>query len=289
MISVRETLARWLGASRPHIASLIGANAVPSRKTLFDPVYYLDTYPDVAAAGIDPYWHYLHHGVAEGRAANAFFDTQHYLSQTVDRPRDPTCHYLKKGVAAGLDPHPHFDTRWYLSTYPDVALAGMNPLAHYLQFGKSEARLTAPVFRRSFGAIAGFPRGSTDGFYRRFCYGPRAGALRDSFARITPAQAELHERYILLAAMSEGQRSALRLALAACTAPRPVKSTLELAPESATTSAIPSVALIFSCAFIHKGESQVRIDAAGVLLYVMDANGVRLVQTYGPLVVTGIS
>lgn len=33
----------------------------------FDPEYYLKIYPDVANAGVDAYFHYTHHGKAEGR------------------------------------------------------------------------------------------------------------------------------------------------------------------------------------------------------------------------------
>lgn len=33
-----------------------------------------------------------------------------------------------------------FDTTWYLQRYPDVATAGVDPLQHYLQFGRREGR-----------------------------------------------------------------------------------------------------------------------------------------------------
>jgi chromosome segregation ATPase len=72
---------------------------------LFDADWYLATYPDVAAAGIDPLAHYLEHGASEGR-----------------------------------DPGPGFSSRAYLARYPDVAEAGLNPLMHYLEFGRIEGR-----------------------------------------------------------------------------------------------------------------------------------------------------
>jgi chromosome segregation ATPase len=72
---------------------------------LFDADWYLATYPDVAAAGIDPLAHYLEHGASEGR-----------------------------------DPGPGFSSRAYLARYPDVAEAGLNPLVHYLEFGRIEGR-----------------------------------------------------------------------------------------------------------------------------------------------------
>ena len=80
-----------------------------SKRMMFDPDWYLRTYPDVAAAGIDPLQHYVKFGAAEGR-----------------------------------DPSPLFRTRWYLETYPDVAHAGLNPLQHYLSHGAAEGRLPMP-------------------------------------------------------------------------------------------------------------------------------------------------
>jgi hypothetical protein len=44
---------------------------LPERYADFDPVFYLNTNPDVAASGLDPYAHYAHYGHAEGRARNA--------------------------------------------------------------------------------------------------------------------------------------------------------------------------------------------------------------------------
>ena len=35
----------------------------------------------------------------------------------------------------------HFDPAWYLETYGDVASAGMDPLRHYLRYGRAEGRL----------------------------------------------------------------------------------------------------------------------------------------------------
>jgi hypothetical protein len=118
------------------------------RPTLFDKTYYLETYPDVAKAGVDPYRHYISHGVREGRNPNAFFDTAYYLSQTSDRPADPTAHYLAIGVRKALNPHPLFDANWYLAANPDVARAGMNALVHFLRHGQGEGRQPGPAYRR---------------------------------------------------------------------------------------------------------------------------------------------
>ncbi len=72
---------------------------------LFDERWYLQRYPDVAQAGLDPVEHYLTYGVGDGR-----------------------------------NPSADFNTRGYLGAHPDVAAAGMNPLLHYIQFGQREGR-----------------------------------------------------------------------------------------------------------------------------------------------------
>jgi hypothetical protein len=82
------------------------------RSDLFDAKFYLESNPDVAAIGVDPVWHYVMWGAAEGR-----------------------------------DPHPEFDTSLYLESNPDVAAAGINPLVHYLQRGATEGRKTSPGTR----------------------------------------------------------------------------------------------------------------------------------------------
>ena len=76
---------------------------------LLDDGWYLRQYPDVAAEGMDPAYHYLNHGAGELR-----------------------------------DPGPDFSTRHYLSMYPDVRRDGINPLLHYLHFGWGEMRTIRP-------------------------------------------------------------------------------------------------------------------------------------------------
>ena len=65
---------------------------------LFDPSYYLETNPDVAAGGVNPLMHFLKQGWTEGR-----------------------------------DPNPLFDTSYYLEVNPDVAAAHINPLVHFVK------------------------------------------------------------------------------------------------------------------------------------------------------------
>lgn len=76
---------------------------------LFDPVFYLQEYPDVANAKLDPALHYLVNGWMEGR-----------------------------------DPSPSFSTTFYLQNNADVRLLRINPLLHYIQHGKDESRVISP-------------------------------------------------------------------------------------------------------------------------------------------------
>lgn len=171
---------RWLKfAVQPH------AGQAPH--LLFDPLFYLARNPDVAAAGDDPYrhyltigWkqnrsphplfdvdhyfssrgsadieplaHYLSHGWKEGRSPHRFFDIDWYFSQPQAPKKnvEPLTHYVESGWRHGLSPHPFFDAAWYLRTYTDVAASGMEPLAHFLEQGLSEKRSPHPLFDSSW-------------------------------------------------------------------------------------------------------------------------------------------
>jgi hypothetical protein len=53
---------------------------------------------------------------------------------------DPVAHFVGYGWQEGRRPNPYFDPTWYLATYPDVVGLGMNPLLHYLRHGDLEGR-----------------------------------------------------------------------------------------------------------------------------------------------------
>ena len=109
----------------------------------FDAAFYLAHNPDVAAAHVDPYLHYLMYGAREGRDPNPYFDTQYYLSQNPDVAAagvNPLLHYELYGWKEGRDPSALFDTRAYLTANPDVAAAGVSPLLHFLAYGIYEGR-----------------------------------------------------------------------------------------------------------------------------------------------------
>nr|WP_067295822.1 glycosyltransferase [Marinobacterium profundum] len=51
---------------------------------------------------------------------------------------------LKKPGEAGLAAEIDFDAAWYLTQYPDITASGMDPLVHYLRYGRREGRLPGP-------------------------------------------------------------------------------------------------------------------------------------------------
>lgn len=71
------------------------------RSRLFDGVWYLSSYPEVAETGLSPALHYLRHGAAEGK-----------------------------------DPGPEFSTKHYVSRHPQVLRTGANPLLNHLRTGQ---------------------------------------------------------------------------------------------------------------------------------------------------------
>lgn len=116
---------------------------------LFDSIYYLSSYPEVAKAGINPVYHYLSSGGAMGFDPHPLFNTRWYLDNNHDVVKNginPLVHFLKHGAREGRSPHPLFDMRWYLNNNSDVAKSGINPLLHFLKFGGAEGRSPHPLF-----------------------------------------------------------------------------------------------------------------------------------------------
>ena len=56
---------------------------------------------------------------------------------------DPVRHFAEHGWRARLNPNSWFDTGFYLDFYRDIAEAGMNPLFHYVYYGRAEGRTPA--------------------------------------------------------------------------------------------------------------------------------------------------
>jgi glycosyltransferase involved in cell wall biosynthesis len=154
-----------MGSDRNLDAELIAGSS------FFDTQWYLRTYPDLAAAGVDPVLHYLTTGGAEGRDPSPSFSTRAYWERRPDVRAagvNSLVHYLRHGIAEMLSAPPSlersamgsdrnldaeliagssfFDAQWYLRTYPDLAAAGVDPVLHYLTTGGAEGRDPSPSF-----------------------------------------------------------------------------------------------------------------------------------------------
>jgi glycosyltransferase involved in cell wall biosynthesis len=94
---------------------------------LFDAAWYLEQYPDVAAAGAEPRRHFLLHGTYEKR-----------------------------------DPGPSFSTVGYFILHPDVARVKMEPWLHYAMHGRDESRQTISVSEVEQGSFPPSRNGTGD-------------------------------------------------------------------------------------------------------------------------------
>jgi glycosyltransferase involved in cell wall biosynthesis/SAM-dependent methyltransferase len=134
----------------------------------FDTDFYLKNAPDIRAAGMNPFLHYVMAGLKEGRPAHPTatrrseevlarevselrasgqFDEAYYRAMNADiqpPPVDVIRHYCERGWLEGRDPSDDFDTRGYLAIYRDIREAGINPFWHYVTFGASELRTPHP-------------------------------------------------------------------------------------------------------------------------------------------------
>ncbi|WP_162943978.1 MULTISPECIES: glycosyltransferase [unclassified Rhizobium] len=75
--------------------------------------------------------------------SRTFFRNGWYVARYPDvaiSGMSPAAHYLAYGAQEGRDPTCYFNTLKYLSDYPDVAASGMNPLLHFVLYGAREGR-----------------------------------------------------------------------------------------------------------------------------------------------------
>lgn len=169
------------------------------RSGLFDAEFYLDKYPDVAAAGHDPLEHFIRNGGREARSPSPMFDGPLYVMSNpqarhadnilldwlrerergtrvppkpLNGPAAPAAHHAPAEVArptAVTDDDYElvrdsglFDRQYVRSAYPDLAHPGMDLLRHYLEFGWRENRNPSARFDSHYVATALIGQ-STDG------------------------------------------------------------------------------------------------------------------------------
>jgi SAM-dependent methyltransferase len=111
------------------------------RKTgIFDREWYLLRYPDVRKSGMNPLWHFLMHGVYEGRAPHGLFTEENYKFLNPDISGSGVLHYIIHGWNENRNIQILFDKDFYLEQNKDVKKAGVNPVIHYLKHGSKEGR-----------------------------------------------------------------------------------------------------------------------------------------------------
>ncbi|WP_313536830.1 glycosyltransferase [Sphingomonas sp.] len=72
---------------------------------------------------------------------SGLFDRSFYAISYPEVVGDAVEHYLRSGWLKGHNPGPNFSTSAYLERYPDVTRADMNPLLHFIRFGRNESRV----------------------------------------------------------------------------------------------------------------------------------------------------
>lgn len=140
----------------------------------FSTSFYLETYPDIAKAGIQPLAHYLRRGAKEGRkpappaadratllylrektggrwsrAAQVLrlFDAQFYRETNADVAKagvDPLRHFMERGWRERRDPSPTFSMAFYVPRNPELAWTGQNPLVHFVIESETRRLRTHP-------------------------------------------------------------------------------------------------------------------------------------------------
>lgn len=96
-------------------------------------------------------------------AADVFADLSRHVDRAFYRHRypdiaraglDPVAHWHTHGWAERRRPNIWFDTAHYLDTYPDIAAARIDPLLHYLRHGHAEGREPRPRNAERLAALA---------------------------------------------------------------------------------------------------------------------------------------
>lgn len=126
---------------------------------------YLRLHRDVDLAGINPLWHYVTTGRAEGRVFRLapeksedrkvekaeyepFFDAGYYSRQLGIEFSDKSTaldHFIAHGDLALVDPHPAFSSEFYHMTYLRTSQIKDSPLLHFIREGRKQGNLPNPM------------------------------------------------------------------------------------------------------------------------------------------------
>lgn len=98
-----------------------------------------------------------------------YFDDKYYRLENPSVKGDACSHYYYYGWKEGKSPSYEFSNNFYLKNYKDVEDAGVNPLLHYLKFGKAENRIIEKdnglSLKKVYEEIYGCPY-----FYKTYVY-----------------------------------------------------------------------------------------------------------------------
>ncbi|WP_051660745.1 glycoside hydrolase family 99-like domain-containing protein [Bosea sp. 117] len=114
----------------------------------FDPDWYRESNPAVAAAGIDPLTHYIEQGEAEGRWPCRVFDPAFYAkTYGVELGGGAAlAHFVRDGAAQGLRPNAWFDPHHYIEKNVDLPRNVAIAASHYIEWGHKERRAVSAEF-----------------------------------------------------------------------------------------------------------------------------------------------
>jgi len=118
------------------------------RSRAFDGAWYLERYPDVRAAGIDPLQHFLRCGHRENRDPNPIFDTRWYRNEygpLIGADINPLADYLRNSASGARRPSRWLDPVWYRSHYLPTS-SDVDPMVHYLEDGAARGLDPSPDF-----------------------------------------------------------------------------------------------------------------------------------------------
>jgi FkbM family methyltransferase len=110
--------------------------ARPDLSWFFDRQFYLETYPDIVRAEVDPLIHFMNWGIVEGRNPHPFIDLQYIRSIDQTLLTSPASVSALADILASdlVDPSPYFSIDFYKSQLRGEAPEG-GSLCHYLQQG----------------------------------------------------------------------------------------------------------------------------------------------------------
>lgn len=112
-------------------------------RLLFNEKYYLKKYGDRFSG--DAYNHYISEGWKKGYKPNVFVDPLFYSKHNNIEFVEPLSH-IQNNWRKIKSVSPAFYQDKYLQYYPDVALASICPLEHFLRWGLTEGRLPGFLF-----------------------------------------------------------------------------------------------------------------------------------------------